>query len=161
MDSIRGARDTPVEKANSTSPGRQSGRGAQGVAEFAIVLPILLLLMLGLINLGVVVITQIVITQAAWEGARAGATLDRTAGEGDAQIIGAVKAAVGPLDPERTSIDIEPSESEAPRNLPWPEPRGRSLTVRVGYEVRLSLPFPLTMNLRSQATSRIEYQNPP
>ena len=134
---------------------------AQGVAEFAIVLPILLLLILGLINLGVVVTTQIVITQAAWEGARAGATLDRTTGEGDAQIIGAVKAAMQPLDPARTSIAIEPLESESPRSLPWPEPRGEPLTVSVGYELELSLPFPLTMTLRAQATSRMEYQNPP
>lgn len=147
--------------ADRSAPTRAGAACSQGVVEFAIVLPVLLLLVLGLINLGVVVITQIVITQAAWEGARAGATLDRAAGEGDAQIIGAVKAAVRPLDPDRTSIDIEPSESEAPRSLPWPAPRGEPLTVRVGYDVRLSLPFPLTMNLRAQATSRMEYQNPP
>jgi hypothetical protein len=134
---------------------------AQGVVEFAIVLPILLLLVLGLINLGVVVTAQIVITQAAWEGARAGATLDRTAGEGDAQIIGAVNAAMRPLDPDRTTIDIEPLESEAPRSQPWPEPRGEPLTVTVGYELSLTLPFPVTMNLRAQATSRMEYQNQP
>ncbi len=112
-------------------------RRAQGVAEFAIVLPILLLLILGLINLGVVVTTQIVITQAAWEGARAGATLDRTAGEGDTQIIGAVKAAIQPLDPARTSIAIAPLESELPRSLPWPEPRGEPLTVRLEYAPEL------------------------
>jgi hypothetical protein len=134
---------------------------AQSVAEFAIVLPVLLLLMLGLINLGVVVTTQIVITQAAWEGARAGATLDRSAGEGDTQIMGAVMAALGPLDGERASVDIEPLESEVPRNLDWPEPRGAPLTVRVGYELQLSLPFPLALTLHAEATSRMEYQNPP
>jgi hypothetical protein len=131
------------------------------VVEFAIVLPILLLLILGLINLGVVVNTQIVITQAAWEGARAGATLDRDAGENDAQIFGAVNAALKPLDAAQASIEIEPQENQAPRNLPWPEPRGKPLTVRVEYELRLSLPFPAVLKLRSQATSRMEYQNPP
>jgi Flp pilus assembly protein TadG len=135
--------------------------GGQGVVEFAIVLPILLLLILGLINLGVVVNTQIVITQAAWEGARAGATLDRDAGENDAQIFGAVNAALKPLDAAQASIEIEPQENQAPRNLPWPEPRGKPLTVRVEYELRLSLPFPAVLKLRSQATSRMEYQNPP
>jgi hypothetical protein len=139
------------------------GRGlcAQGVVEFAIVLPILLLLVLGLINLGVMISTQVVITQAAWEGARAGATLDRTTGEGDTQIIGAVLAAIRPLDPDRTSIEILPRDSEPPRNRPWPEPRGRPLMVSVEYELVLTLPFPVHMNLRAQATSRLEYQNPP
>jgi hypothetical protein len=134
---------------------------AQGVVEFAIVLPVLLLLILGLINLGVVVTTQIVITHAAWAGARAGATLDRTTGEGDAQIVGAVRAAIQPLDPERMTIGIQPSEVEPPRNQPWPEPRGEPLMVTVEYELFLTLPFPVRMNLRSQATSRLEYQNPP
>jgi hypothetical protein len=131
------------------------------VVEFAIVVPILLLLMLGLINLGVVATTQIVITQAAWEGVRAGATLDRSTGEGDAQIIGAVRTALQPLDPERVTIEIQPTEDEAPRNQPWPEPRGNPLTVRVEYELVLTLPFPVRMKLRAQATSRLEYQNPP
>lgn len=144
-----------------SAPLRGREARAQGVVEFAIVLPILLLLLLGLINLGVVITTQIVITQAAWEGARAGATLDRTAGEGDAQIIGAVRAAMRPLDPERATIDIQPRESEVPRSQPWPEPRGTPLTVRVEYELVLTLPFPVRMNLGAQATSRIEYQNPP
>lgn len=134
---------------------------AQGVVEFAIVLPILLLLMLGLINLGVVITTQIMITQAAWEGARAGATLNRSIGEGDAQIIGAVRAAMQPLDPDRAMIGIQPHEDETPRNQPWPEPRGNPLTVRVEYELILTLPFPVSMKLRAQATSRLEYQNPP
>jgi hypothetical protein len=140
---------------------RKRSAVGQGVVEFAIVLPILLLLILGLINLGVVVNTQIVITQAAWEGARAGATLDRDAGESDAQIYGAVNAALKPLDPERAGIEIEPQENQAPRNLPWPEPRGKPLTVSIEYELRLSLPFPAVLKLRSQATSRMEYQNPP
>ena len=144
-----------------TTPPKGSPGRAQGVVEFAIVLPILLLLILGLINLGVVVITQIVITQAAWEGARAGATLDRSTGEGDAQIIGAVRAAMRPLDPDKATIEIQPQESEAPRSQPWPEPRGEPLTVTVGYQLELTLPFPLTMSLRAQATSRMEYQNPP
>jgi Flp pilus assembly protein TadG len=42
----------------------------QAIVEFAVVLPILLLLMLGLINLGVLINAQIILTQAAWEGAR-------------------------------------------------------------------------------------------
>jgi hypothetical protein len=158
MDSMKGRRHLLPAKWEAK---RSASTKAQGAAEFAIVLPILLLLILGLINLGVVVTTQIVITQAAWEGARAGATLDRSAGEGDAQIIGAVNAAMQPLDVDRTSVDIEPQEGESPRNLPWPEPRGEPLTVRVGYELTPTLPFPITMNLRAQATSRMEYQNPP
>ncbi len=140
---------------------RLRGRiAAQSVVELAITLPILLLLIVGLINLGVLINAQIILTQAAWEGARAGATLDRALGEGDAQIQGAALAALGPLDGTALGIDIDPAENEAPRNLPGPEPRGTPLTVILTYPMELSLPLRITVNLSAQATSRLEYSNP-
>lgn len=125
------------------------------------VLPILLLLILGLINLGVMVNAQIILTQAVWEGARSGATLDPASGAGDEVILGAVRGAVAGLDPDKVEVDIEPTASEFPRNQPGPEPRGRPLRVRVEYPLTLTLPFPVVLRLRAEATSRIEYTNPP
>jgi Flp pilus assembly protein TadG len=71
------------------------GRSAQALVEFAVVLPILLLLMIGLVNLGILVNAQIVLTQAAWEGARAGATIQDPL-VGDDEITGAVRRAAAP-----------------------------------------------------------------
>ena len=136
-------------------------RCGQAVVEFAIVLPILLLLILGLINLGVLVNAQIILTQAVWEGARAGATLDPSMEGGDDIIQGAVRAALSGLaNPDAITLEITPTEAERDA-MPWPKPRGEALIVCLEYPTALSLPFPLHVKLRAQATSRIEYSNPP
>jgi hypothetical protein len=134
---------------------------AQAVVEFAVVLPVLLLLILGLVNLGVLVNSQIILTQAVWEGARAGATLDPSDGNGDDQIRGAVRSALSGLaDPDAVGITIAPTEEQR-QAMDWPKPRGEPLTVNLEYPLSLTLPFPVTVTLRAQGTSRIEYSNPP
>ena len=133
----------------------------QAVVELALTLPILLLLMLGLINLGLMVNGQIILTHAAWEGARAGATLDRSKGEGDDAVRGAVRRAISGLDADALR-DPQIAPAEAERNAaPWPGPRGSPLTLTLEYPLTLYLPFPLPVTLRASATTRIEYQNPP
>jgi hypothetical protein len=129
------------------------------VVEFAITLPILLLIMLGLINLGILMNAQIVLTQAAWEGARAGATLANPA-QGDAEILGTVRRALSGVDADAVLIEIEPSQADYPRDQPGPLPRGHPLTVRLEYPLALTLPFPVTVRLWAEAVSRMEYQNP-
>jgi hypothetical protein len=138
---------------------RQTAVRGQSVVELAITLPVLLLVMLGLVNLGILMNAQIILTQAAWEGARAGATLTNPA-QGDAEIIGAVQAALAGVDGSRVQIDIDPEQNEFPRNQPGPLPRGHPLAVRLEYPLSLSLPFPATVPLRAEAVSRMEYQNP-
>jgi hypothetical protein len=128
--------------------------------EFAIVLPVLLLLLLGLVNMGVFVVTDIVLTHAAWEGARAGATL-RDPAAGDTEIIGAVHGAVGFLDLDVLQIEIDPTQEEYPRDQPYPMPRGHPLSVRLAYPLTLHLPFAIKVEVRAEAVSRMEYYNPP
>ncbi len=135
-------------------------RLGQALVEFAVVLPILLLLMIGLVNLGILVNAQIVLTQAAWEGARAGATISDPSA-GDDEITGAVRRAASPLDAGAVLIDIDPRQSEYPRNEPGPMPRGYPLTVRLEYPLTLNLPFTVTIPVRAEAVSRMEYSNPP
>jgi hypothetical protein len=115
--------------------------------------------MLGLINLGILMNSQIILTQAAWEGARAGATLANPA-NGDGEIVGAVRAALAGVDASLVEIEIEPAQGVFPRDQPGPLPRGHSLTVRLEYPLSLTLPFPVTVPLRAEAVSRMEYQNP-
>jgi hypothetical protein len=131
----------------------------QSVVELAITLPVLLLVMLGLVNLGILMNAQIILTQAAWEGARAGATITDPA-QGDAEIVGAVQAALAGVDASRVQIDIDPAQGEFPRNQPGPLPRGHPLAVRLEYPLSMTLPFPVTVPLRAEAVSRMEYQNP-
>ncbi len=138
----------------------KSWRG-QAIVEFALVLPVLLLLMLGLVNLGLLINSQIILTQAAWEGARAGATLDQSQNEGDANIQGAVQnSLIGLVEPSRVLIVIDPNEA-ARKAMAGPFPRGRPMKVSLTYPISLALPMPISLSLTAEAISRIEYSNPP
>ncbi len=133
----------------------------QNIVEFALVLPLLLLLMLGLINIGLLVNSQIILTHAAWEGARVGATLNVVEGEGDEAIVTAVQASLAGLaDPENVDIAITPTEDERAAQS-WPLPRGETLSVQLSYTFTASLPLQVELNLEASAVSRMEYSNPP
>lgn len=133
--------------------------GGQAIVELAVVLPVLLLLTVGLVNVGMMITAQMELTQAAWEGARAGATLDDPS-SGDTEIVGAVHQSLSSLDPNRLAIDINPSADESPRTEPGPEPRGHPLKVTLRYPYRLYLPVAVEVHLEAEASSRMEYQNP-
>lgn len=143
--------------------GRECGWGwrpsGQAIVELAVVLPVLLLLTVGLVNLGLMISAQIELTQAAWEGARAGATL-ADPDSGDQEIAGAVRAALFVLDADKVEIEIDPTHDEWPRSEPGPLPRGHPLTVRLRYRYPLRLPIAIELPLEAQAVSRMEYQNP-
>ena len=131
---------------------------SQALVEFAFVLPILLLLMVAMIDFGILFYTQMTLTNAAWEGARAGATIvDPT--RGDQEIIGAIQAAAFGLDKSRLEIEIDPTQNQAPRNQPFPAPRGEPLTVTVGYRLILSFSG-LTIPVKVQVVTQMEYHNP-
>ncbi len=132
---------------------------AQAIVELALVLPILLLVILGTVNFGWLVTSDIILTQAAWEGARAGATLSDPE-HGDEEIVAAVHQAAAGLDTTKLVTEIAPRQTEYPRDQPWPMPRGHPLTVRLQYPVTLYLPVQLTVPLRAEAVCRMEYQNP-
>jgi hypothetical protein len=143
----------------AAKPDSRTPYHGQTLVELAVALPILLMVMLGTVNLGLLMSSQLILTQAAWEGARAGATLgdpDR----GDAEIIAAVQQAASGLDTSRLAIEIQPSEHEYPRDQPWPMPRGQPLTVTLAYPMTLHLPFAVDVSLGARAVSRMEYQNP-
>jgi hypothetical protein len=139
-----------------TGPPRPRG---QAIVELALVLPILLLVILGTVNLGWLVTSQVVLTHAAWEGARAGATLSDPE-HGDEEIAAAILRSAAGLDRSRLVTEIDPRQDEFPRDQPWPLPRGHPLRIRVEYPLSLHLPVEVTVPLRAEAVTRMEYQNP-
>jgi len=112
-----------------------------------------------LVNLGILMHAQIVLTNAAWEGARAGATITDPA-HGDEEIIGAVQRSLSGLDAARVTIDIDPEQDEPPRDRPGPMPRGQPLAVSLEYRLTMSLPLVIEVPVRARAVSRMEYRNP-
>ncbi len=130
----------------------------QTLVEFAFVLPILLSLMVAIIDFGIVFYSQMAVSNAAWEGARAGATIIDPM-MGDQEIAGAIHNAAYGLDISRLVIDINPTQDESPRNQPFPAPRGEALTITVQYQLQLTFPR-ITLPITGRGVTRMEYQNP-
>ena len=137
---------------------RGQEEGGQALVEFAFVLPILLLLLVTIIDFGIIFYVQMTVSNAAWEGARAGATIVDPS-QGDQEIIGAVHKAAQGLDLARLNIDINPEQDEPPRNQPFPAPRGESIQLTITYQVELIFPT-IVVPVSGQAVTRMEYQNP-
>jgi uncharacterized protein (UPF0333 family) len=78
----------------------------QALLEFALVLPVLLLLVFGIIEFGLIFFDNLVITQAAREGARVGVV-----GGSDAEIIETIEYSAASLDQSRLQIEIEPGQT--------------------------------------------------
>ncbi len=135
-----------------------ANRSGQSIIEFAVVLPILLFVVVMIIELTILLSTQMILSNAAWEGARAGATLSNPA-IGDLEIYGAVENAVFGLDPNQLLIHVNPKQNEFPRNQPYPAPRGTRLEVIVSYPLQ-NLYLAGKVTLTGKAITTIEYQNP-
>jgi Flp pilus assembly protein TadG len=89
----------------------QAGPGERGAAavEFALVLPVLLLVIFGIIDFGRMLNAQITLTEAAREGARATSILDAAAG---GLRIDAVLNGMSPVTPNITACPITPGPSD-------------------------------------------------
>ena len=144
-----------INRRNSV---RNQNPCGQALVEFAFVLPILLLLMVAIIDFGIIFYSQIAVSNAAWEGARAGATIIDPS-QGDQEITGATHKAAYGLDISRLTIDIDPAQDEPPRNQSFPAPRGESLTITVIYNMELTFPQ-VTVPISGHSVTRMEYQNP-
>jgi TadE-like protein len=113
-------------------------RGSAAV-EFALLLPILLLLLLAFVQVGVIARDSLVLTQASRAGAREAAVQ----GTKDAVDVG--------LDPDRISVVAT-----------WSGVRGAPVTVDVAYEAPVASLLagwllPASVSLRASATMRQEF----
>ena len=124
---------------------RAHERGSAAV-EFALLLPILLLLLLALVQVGVIARDSLVLTQASRAGAREAAVQ----GSRDA-VEEAVRAAAVGLDPARVDVDAT-----------WSGARGAPVTVEVTYDAPVASLLagwllPESVSLRASATMRQEF----
>ena len=108
-----------------------SGDRGQALVEFALVLPVLLVVALAIVLVAELGVARLALQRATAEAARAGALTND-----DDQIRGTLAATVAPLAPQRVRRASPPPRDEPPRNG---DPRGSLLTVRASY----TLPVPL------------------
>jgi len=129
--------------SNGLGRGRERG---SAVVEFALVLPILLLLCLALVQIGLLARDQLLLVQAARAGSRQAAVdpVDSAARSA------ALDAAPG-LDPERVEVTVVRTGG-----------LGQPVEVTVGYGARIAVPlaglfFPSEVRLEASTAMRQEF----
>ncbi|MCL5046331.1 MAG: pilus assembly protein [Actinobacteria bacterium] len=125
--------------------GREKG---QAMVEFALILPVLLLIIMGIMEFGRAYSAYLTIQNASREGARLGVT-----GTTDTEITAAVNQVASTLDTAGLTVSITPAEAS--------RSRGELLTVTVSYRFQFLVPLiseivgPLG-NFASSTTMRLE-----
>ncbi|HZD17133.1 MAG TPA: TadE family protein [Actinomycetota bacterium] len=124
---------------------RADQRGA-AVLEFALVLPIVFVILVAVVQIGVIARDRLVLAQAARAGAREAAIQDSAEA-----VEGAARAGGAGLDPTRLRIEITRTG-----------PRGSPVTVSLDYEVPVAgvlagWLLPTSVTLRAGATTRQEF----
>jgi Flp pilus assembly protein TadG len=117
------------------------------MVEFALVLPLLLIVLFSIIDLGIAYNHYEAVTDAARVGARK-AAVSRSAADPVAAVDAAVKASGGDLDPDKLVVTVTPT--------PWNA--GSPVKVEVSYPYTIAI-FGITVKtgyLTSSTTERIE-----
>ena len=135
----------PPRRSKAFLRGRRGEAGTAAV-EFALVLPLLLVIALALVQVGLVIRDRLLVEEAARAGARAAAIED----DPDA-IAGAARSAAPDLDASALSVDIVRQGA-----------RGAPVTVAVGYAVAIKVPlvswlFGTSVSMHSTTTDRQEF----
>jgi Flp pilus assembly protein TadG len=136
--------------------GRESGRG-QALTEFALVMPIFVLMLAGMADFGMGVYADMTVINAAREGARLGAVDPGNTSAVEAR----VRAMATNLDQGRLAVSVtcqRPSGSSFTSCSGTPWQTGDATVVRVDY--RYSMMFPLLFGteipMQSEVSMRIE-----
>jgi Flp pilus assembly protein TadG len=125
----------------------KSERG-QAMVEFALVLPILIVLFMGVVEFGRIYNSYLVITNASREGARMAVL-----GKSDEEIAARVELAAANLDPAALNTAVTPGPAQ--------RKSGELATVEVRYDIPLAFPLfdaflPDPLPIVSKTTMRVE-----
>jgi Flp pilus assembly protein TadG len=129
-----------VRRASSEArPGPRSGalerarpvraENGQSIVEFALILPLLSLIVFGIIQFGLLFYTYIDLTSATREGARK-AAVSRTANDGVQRAMNAIAASTSIVDDAETSVTVTPGQ-------PWTSGQDVDVTVTYPYELNV------------------------
>jgi Flp pilus assembly protein TadG len=124
---------------------RSHDQRGQAMVEFALVLPVLAILIVAIAQLGLLLNAYLEVTDAARVGARK-ASVSRTGGGGAAAAIAAARESTSSLDQDDLDVTVTPQ--------PWA--KGTPIEVRVTYPVSIDI-FGLVVKsgvLEAEATAR-------
>jgi Flp pilus assembly protein TadG len=146
----------PVSMSSGRDTGRRRAKGrGQSLVEFAIILPVFLLIAYGVIDFGLAFDASIGISNAAREGAREGATLPNTTAINDR-----VREVAGRLNNSNLSVNVTcktASGGACPGGVSGAA-AGYSIIVRVSYSYPMMTPlaFGTAIPLSSTSEMRVE-----
>lgn len=120
----------------------------QSLVEFALILPLILLILMGILEFGILLNSYLSINHASKEGARLGAL-----GGTDAEIFAEILNTLPTLDAPNITITINPSQQS--------RTRGEVVVVTVTYNYPVTLPvigriINNVVNLEAQTSMRVE-----
>jgi len=121
----------------------------QSMVEFALILPLLVLLLMAILEFGNIFHSYLLITYSSREGARMGVV-----GHTDQQVTTRIQDICSTLDGSQISIVIDPAD-------PQYRTRGTPLTVKVDYNVTLFTPLvntflPDPFLIKARSVMRVE-----
>jgi Flp pilus assembly protein TadG len=136
---------------------RRRRRGGQSLVEFAVVLPVFLLILAGILDFGLGLYSQMTVINAAREGARLGVVEPGNVADINAR----VDAMAAGLDKTRLTITITCQRPNGSGFVACTAPQwqsGDAVVVKVAYGYRMLWPlaFGNTLNLSSTVQMRIE-----
>jgi Flp pilus assembly protein TadG len=105
----------------------------QAIVEFALVVPLVLVVILGVVLVAEIGVARLALEHAAAEAARTGSLTND-----DDMVRSTAAAAVTPLDASLVKVIIEPTQNEGARSS---APRGSLLRVRLRYAIPVPLGF--------------------
>lgn len=118
----------------------------QSLVEFALVLPVLLLILVGIFNFGQLFYSDIVINEAARDAARYASI-----GVAQTEILQVIGQDCQTLDVAQVNTSI---------SQPYPQSSGMPVTITIKYPVSIMLPLslflPSTIQLQAVMTMRVE-----
>ena len=128
-----------------------TGERGQAIVEFALVLPVLLVMILGVVLVAEIGVARLALEHGAAEAARTGSLTND-----DDLIRSTAAAAVTPLDASLVKVIIEPTQTEGVRSS---APRGSLLRVRLRYAIPVPLGFVGLPRLMIEGTAarRVEW----
>jgi hypothetical protein len=125
-------------------------QNGQSMVEFALVAPVLLMLVLGIIQFGIVLNNYMALTDAVRAGSRQ-AAVGRTAADPIGETVDRVRGAAGHLDQSELDVTVTPADPST-----WQQ--GGDVTVEATYPYEISLLGLVVKSgqLTSQTTERVE-----
>lgn len=132
---------------------RQDG---QALVEFAIVTPVLLLLVLGIVQFGILFNNYITLTDAVRAGARQ-AAVSRTLPNPTQVTADRVRGSAAGLDGSKLTVTVQPYDPNGPPgNTDWAQGGDVTVTARYPFSINLMGIVVKSGDLKSETTERVE-----